>query len=115
MNRLTECRAAADYTLWLRFDDGLEGSISLESLVEIGSFRAWRNVAAFTSARADEHGCAYWPANDVRLDHEILYQELLARGGRRRTRAPARREPAFERFMAKVLEGGRPGRRRRRS
>ncbi len=33
LHTITECRAEGNYTLWLRFDDGLEGSVNLGDLV----------------------------------------------------------------------------------
>ena len=42
MHRVTDCRASEDYRLWLRFDDGVEGSIFLGNLLEIGAFSLWR-------------------------------------------------------------------------
>jgi len=29
MHRVTECKASPDYKLWLKFEDGLEGSVYL--------------------------------------------------------------------------------------
>ena len=40
MRKLTEFRADSDYSLWLRFDDGLEGSVFLGNLLEIGAKRS---------------------------------------------------------------------------
>ena len=38
-HRITDCRASRDYRLWLRFEDGLEGSVYLGNLLEIAAFK----------------------------------------------------------------------------
>ena len=35
MGKLTEFRTDSDYRLWLRFDDGLEGSVFLGNMIEM--------------------------------------------------------------------------------
>ena len=47
VHRVTECKASQDYRLWIRFDDGLEGSVFLGSLLEVRAFRGWRDVERF--------------------------------------------------------------------
>jgi hypothetical protein len=42
MHRITACKVEEDYKLWLRFEDGLEGSVFLGNLLEIGAFQLWR-------------------------------------------------------------------------
>ena len=44
MHRVTACKAEDDYKLWIRFEDGLEGSVFLGNLLEIGAFKLWRDV-----------------------------------------------------------------------
>lgn len=95
------CKASADYTLWLRYSDGLQGSVDLGSLVEIGAFHAWRNVLVFLTARPDpELGGVKWPCAGIRLDPALLYHELQARGA---VHSRPCRDSGFQRFMAHVL------------
>ena len=53
MHKLTEVRADSDYRLWLRFDDGLEGSVFLGNLLEIGAFKLWRDRDQFRRVAID--------------------------------------------------------------
>ena len=95
--RLVACRAGADYRLWLRFADGLEGTVSCEGLLDIGAFKLWRDVREFARVHVDLGGRAITWAAGVRLDPEILYQDIVARGGK--PRSPRRSDPAFARFL----------------
>lgn len=108
--RVIACRPTADYRLWLRYDDGLQGTIHLGNLLDIGCFRFWRDVDVFLTARPDlETGTVIWPGAGVRLDPEILYRELEASGAHRGP--PPGADATFQRFMARALE---PIKRRRR-
>ena len=53
MRKLTEFRTDNDYSLWLRFDDGLEGSVFLGNLLEIGAFKLWRDRDQFRRVAID--------------------------------------------------------------
>ena len=78
MHRVTQCKASSDYRLWLRFDDGVEGSVFLGNLLEIVAFRAWRDVEQFCDAAIDPSAMTVvWNAG-IRLDPDILYQDMLA-------------------------------------
>ena len=76
MHRVTECKASPDYRLWLRFDDGVEGTVFLGDLLEVGAFSAWRDVEQFCRA-AVQAATVVWDAG-IRLDPDILYQDLVA-------------------------------------
>jgi hypothetical protein len=78
MRRVTECKVEEDYRLWLRFDDGVEGSVSLGNLLEIGAFKLWRDVREFEKVRVDPVTATVTWEGGIRLDPEILYQDLLA-------------------------------------
>lgn len=83
MHRVTECKASPDYRLWLRFDDGVEGSVFLGNLLEVGAFCAWRDVEQFCRAAVDRKAATVVWDDRIRLDPDILYQDLLAsRAGR---------------------------------
>ena len=109
--RLIACKAHPDYELWLRFGDGVAGRVNLGGLIEIGAFTMWRYRGAFNAVRVDDRGqSVVWDAG-VRLDAEVLYRDLIARGKRGR---PPQADPAFNRFMARVLEAPKQVRRARR-
>jgi hypothetical protein len=101
MIRVLACKANRDYELWLRFSDGIEGSVDLSRLLDIGCFKLWRDVEAFLEARPHpQTGAAWWPVG-VSLNAEILHADLRARGAR--APQPAR-DRGFQRFMARALE-----------
>jgi hypothetical protein len=76
MHRVTQCKASRDYRLWLRFDDGLEGSVFLGNLLEIGAFRAWRDIETFCRVAVDPGAATVVWDSGIRLDPDILYQDL---------------------------------------
>jgi hypothetical protein len=74
-----ECRADADYSLWLVFDDGLEGRVYLGDLVGNRDFTAWRDIDSFLSASVDpETGVVQWEGG-IALDSGALYRDLASR------------------------------------
>jgi hypothetical protein len=84
MHRVTECKASRDYRLWLRFDDGVEGSVFLGNLLELGAFRTWLDVEQFCRVAVDRLAATVVWDGGVRLDPDILYQDLLSsRAGER--------------------------------
>ena len=84
MHRVTDCRASKDYRLWLRFDDGIEGSVFLGNLLEIGAFHSWRDVERFCRVAIDPAAATVVWDGGIRLDPDILYQDLLSsRPGKR--------------------------------
>lgn len=104
------CRPEPGYQLWLRFDDGLQGRVYLGGLLDIGAFRLWRDVREFQRVHVDPATAGVtWEAG-IRLDSDVLYQDIAARGGKR---APHREaDEAFQRFMQAALAA--PAKRRRR-
>ena len=84
MHRVTECKASRNYRLWLRFDDGLEGSVFLGDLLEVSAFRVWRDVEEFCRVAVDPAAATVVWDVGIRLDPDILYQDLLSsRPGKR--------------------------------
>lgn len=76
---VAECRPERDYTLWLVFDDGLEGRVYLGDLVSIADFRAWQDVDHFMSVSIDpDSGTVQWD-DGIRLDPGALYRDVASR------------------------------------
>ncbi|HZF19391.1 MAG TPA: DUF2442 domain-containing protein [Burkholderiales bacterium] len=78
MHRVTECKASRDYRLWLRFEDGLEGSVFLGNLLDLGPFSAWRDVDQFCRAAVDREAATVVWDGGIQFDPDILYQDLLS-------------------------------------
>ena len=79
MHRITACKAEEDYKLWMRFEDGLEGSVFLGNLLEIGAFQLWRDVREFEKVSVDPHTATVTWEGGIRLDSDVLYQDLASR------------------------------------
>ena len=74
-----ECRADADYSLWLVFDDGLEGRVYLGDLVGNRDFGAWSDIERFLDVSVDsETGVVHWDGG-IALDSGALYRDLASR------------------------------------
>ena len=74
-----ECRAERDYSLWLVFEDGLEGRIYLGDLVENAEFKIWRDVDRFLAVSVDpDTGVVQWE-DGIKLDPAALYRDLASR------------------------------------
>ena len=74
--RITDCRVEEDYKLWLRFEDGLEGSVFLGNLLEIGAFQLWRDVREFEKVSVDPETATVTWEGGIRLDSDILYHDV---------------------------------------
>ena len=79
MHTITECRAESGYTLWLRFDDGLEGSVNLGDLVLTESYLAISDEETFSRVAIDPISNAVTWSGGIKLDPEVLYRDLASR------------------------------------
>ena len=66
-----------DHRLFLRFEDGLEGTVDLSKLVQFeGVFAPLRDRDLFAQVRVNsETGTIEWP-NGADLDADVLYAEM---------------------------------------
>jgi Protein of unknown function (DUF2442) len=71
--RIVEARYAGDYRVWLRFADGVEGEVDLESELWGEMFEPLKDKALFARFQLyPEHSTIYWP-NDADFAPEFLY------------------------------------------
>jgi hypothetical protein len=78
LDRIVEVEARPEYRVWLRFEDGLEGEISLAHLVGRGVFSSWRDETEFRKVFIDEEsGTIAWPGG-VDLAPDALRERLAA-------------------------------------
>ena len=79
MHAITECRAEENYTLWLRFNDGLEGHVYLGDLVHTKYFRMLCDVDTFNRVSVDPvENTVTWEGG-IKLDPEVLYRDLASK------------------------------------
>jgi uncharacterized protein DUF2442 len=79
MHTITECRAESNYTLWLKFDDGLEGSVNLGDLVLTESYLAISDAETFSRVAIDPVSNAVTWSGGIKLDPEVLYRDLASK------------------------------------
>lgn len=76
MHRIVETKPVGSYTVWLRFSDGLCGSLDVSELVGKGVFAAWNDPAVFNKVAIDpETHTLCWPGG-IDLAPEALYEDL---------------------------------------
>ena len=71
---IVEARATGGYTIYIRFEDGIDGEIDLSKLVEFkGVFGPLQDVREVARVKVDpELGTICWP-NGADLDPDVLY------------------------------------------
>ena len=74
----TEVKPLADYRIWLRFSDGVEGEIDLLHLAHAEPFQAWQDRAFFESVRLTPWGGIAW-SNGIDVDEDWIYKEFTGR------------------------------------
>jgi hypothetical protein len=76
---VTELRAEENYTLWLRFDDGLEGHVYLGDLVSTQTFGTLGDTEKFRRAAIDPISNAVTWEGDITLDPDALYRDVVSK------------------------------------
>jgi hypothetical protein len=75
--RITEVRVLSSYTLWVKFNDGIEGTVSLSGLVHsqhAGVFAALRDEKLFMQV-ALKYGAVTWPG-ELDLAPDAMYEAI---------------------------------------
>src|SRR5436190_9682120 len=73
--RLLEVKPLPDYKLWLRYSDGVSGTLSFSPFVGQGIFKEWLDPTYFEQVRIGVDGSARW-SNDLVLFSGSLYRKL---------------------------------------
>lgn len=76
---VTELRAERNYTLWLRFDDGLEGHVYLGDLITTQSFGVLSDEEKFSRAAIDPVSNAVTWEGDITLEPDALYRDIASK------------------------------------
>ena len=71
---IVEVRAEKNHSLWLRFADGVTGSVRLDPTEFTGVLEPLRDAAFFEKVYV-EHGAVAWPG-EIDLAPDALYQQL---------------------------------------
>jgi hypothetical protein len=78
MKKAIEVRPSADYRVWIRFDDGVQGEIDLSDLAGRGVFQSWSDRKVFEGVHVDESGAVSWPG-EIDLCPDALYLRLTGK------------------------------------
>ena len=74
--KLREVKYQGDYRVWLKFTDGVEGEVDLESELWGEVFQSLKDKAKFAKLALDEElNTIVWP-NGADFAPEFLYQKL---------------------------------------
>ncbi len=74
--KIIACRPLANYRVWIRFDDGLEGEVDLSHLVGQGVFAAWKSVDFFNQVRVDTKTDTLAWGEEIDLDPYVLREGI---------------------------------------
>ena len=87
---IVDVRVVRDHRLWLRFEDGVEGSVDVAQLIPFeGVFVPLKEPAVFAKVELDrELGTIRWP-NGADLDPDVLYAVIAGREAPDLSREPA--------------------------
>lgn len=77
LHLVTELRAEENYTLWLKFDDGLEGRVYLGELVETTRFGMLSDAETFGRVAIDPISNEVTWGGGIKIDPEVLYRDLM--------------------------------------
>lgn len=78
MPKPVEVKPLANYRIWLRYDDGVEGEVDLSDLAGRGVFQAWNDPVFFRSVRVASHGAIEW-GSELDLCPDALYMRLTGK------------------------------------
>jgi hypothetical protein len=76
--KIVELSARANYGLFLRYEDGVQGVVDLSSLAGRGVFESWTHPGVFEQVRLSEFGAPEWPG-EVDLCPDSLYMKLTGK------------------------------------
>lgn len=74
---IKEVRHLSDYTLFIKFEDGIEGRIDLEPLAQKGIFQILKDTKEFSKAYSTGYSIAWSP--DLEIDSDTIYMELTGK------------------------------------
>jgi hypothetical protein len=78
LHMVMELRAEDNYTLWLRFDDGVEGRVYLADLVDTMPFGALSSAERFSRVAIDPVANVITWEGGINIDPEPLYRDIMS-------------------------------------
>lgn len=78
MFKITQVEPLEGYRLWVRFVDGVEGTVDLSDLAGRGVFAEWNDRRFFEDVHVDESGALCW-RGDLDLCPDSLYLRITGK------------------------------------
>jgi hypothetical protein len=75
--KVQEVKYLSDYTISIKFDDGVFGTIQLNDLVEKGIFKALQDKNQFAKVYTNGYSIAW--SNELEIDATAIYSELTGK------------------------------------
>jgi hypothetical protein len=76
MKRIVEVKPLQDFKVWLKFSDGVEGTVDLSDVAGKGVFGAWNDPEIFNAVFINpENHTISWPGG-IDLCPDTLYAEI---------------------------------------
>ncbi|MDE1977351.1 MAG: DUF2442 domain-containing protein [Elusimicrobia bacterium] len=76
MHQIAEVKPLELYKVWVRFSDGVSGTVDLSDLSGKGVFAAWKDPSIFKRVSIDpESRTLCWPGG-IDIAPEALYEDL---------------------------------------
>ena len=72
--KVQEVKYIADYTISIKFDDGISGTIQLNDLVQKGIFKVLQDQNQFAKVYTNGYSIAW--SNELEIDAANIYSEL---------------------------------------
>ena len=77
MHRIVAVQPLAQYRVWIRFSDDIEGEVDLSDLVGKGVFALWNDPAQFAKVSIDPQShTLMWPGG-IDICPDTLYQDVM--------------------------------------
>jgi hypothetical protein len=75
--KVQEVKYIADYTISIKFDDGVSGTIQLNELVQKGIFKALQDKNQFAKVYTNGYSIAW--SNELEIDATKIYSDLTGK------------------------------------
>lgn len=75
--KVQEVKYLSDYTISIKFEDGVYGTIQLNDLVEKGIFKVLQDKSEFAKVYTNGYSIAW--SNELEIDATTIYSELTGK------------------------------------
>jgi hypothetical protein len=75
--KVREVKYIAEYTISIKFDDGINGTIQLSDLVQKGIFKLLQDKSEFAKVYTNGYSIAW--SNELEIDATTIYAELTGK------------------------------------